>query len=155
MISIIVAVASNGVIGCHNRLIWHISEDLKRFKALTIGHPIVMGRKTYESIGRPLPGRLNIVVSRQNDLRIEGVEVVGSIEDAVKRAGVADEIFVIGGGEIYRQALPLADKLYMTRVEQSPSGDTFFPPISPAEWREAKREKHDGFEFIDYERKDR
>lgn len=153
MISIIVAVASNGVIGCHNRLIWHISEDLKRFKALTTGHPIVMGRKTYESIGRPLPGRLNIVVSRQNDLRIEGVEVVGSIEDAVKRAGVADEIFVIGGGEIYRQALPIADKLYMTRVEQSPGGDTFFPAISPAEWCEVAREKHDGFEFIDYERK--
>lgn len=152
MISIIVAVASNGVIGCHNRLIWHISEDLKRFKTLTTAHPIVMGRKTYESIGRALPGRQNIVVSRQKGLKIEGVDVVGSIDQAFKIAPKGAEIFVIGGGEIYRQAMPLASKLYLTKVDQAPEGDTFFPEISAAEWREVGREVHEGFTFINYER---
>lgn len=149
MISIIVAVAQNGVIGCHNRLIWHISEDLKRFKTLTTGHPVIMGRKTYESIGRPLPNRRNIVVSRNADLTIEGVEVVASLERAIEMCE-NDDPFVIGGGEIYRAALPLADRLYLTQVDQSPEGDTFFPNIEPTKWREVAREEHNGYRFIDY-----
>lgn len=153
MISIIVAVAKNGVIGCHNRLIWHISEDLKRFKALTIGHPIIMGRKTFESIGRPLPGRTNIVVSRNTELKIDGVSVVGSIQEAIDMLPQEDEIFIIGGGQIYEQALPLTSKIYLTLVDQTPDGDTFFPEITQDEWREVKRTEADGYAFIDYERR--
>ncbi len=151
MINIIVAVAENGVIGCHNRLIWHISEDLKRFKALTTGHPIIMGRKTYDSIGRPLPGRQNIVISRNPELKIEGCDVVGSLSEAIEIAQ-GEEKFVIGGGEIYRQALPLCDRLYLTKVEQSPEGDTFFPEIDSSEWRECARDQREGYSFIDYTR---
>ncbi|MEG1075528.1 MAG: dihydrofolate reductase [Mucinivorans sp.] len=153
MISIIVAIAANGVIGCHNRLIWHISEDLKRFKSLTMGHPIVMGRKTFASIGRALPGRQNIVISRDKALKIDGVDVVASMEEAIKIASTDGEIFIIGGGEIYHLALPLASKLYVTQVEQSPQGDTFFPEIDENEWLETHREEHEGFAFIDYSRR--
>lgn len=153
MISIIVAIATNGVIGCHNRLIWHISEDLKRFKSLTMGHPIVMGRKTFASIGRALPGRQNIVISRDKALKIDGVDVVASMEEAIKIASTDSEIFIIGGGEIYHLALPLASKLYVTQVEQSPQGDTFFPEIDENEWLETHREEHEGFAFIDYSRR--
>ncbi|MEG1463449.1 MAG: dihydrofolate reductase [Mucinivorans sp.] len=153
MISIIVAIATNGVIGCHNRLIWHISEDLKRFKSLTMGHPIVMGRKTFASIGRALPGRQNIVISRDKALKIDGVDVVASMEEAIKIASTDGEIFIIGGGEIYHLALPLASKLYVTQVEQSPQGDTFFPEIDENEWQETHREEHEGFAFIDYSRR--
>lgn len=152
MISIIVAVAKNGVIGCHNRLIWYISEDLKRFKALTTGHPIIMGRKTFESIGRPLPGRTNIVVSRNAELKIDGVSVVGSIQEAIDLLPQEEELFIIGGGQIYEQALPLASKIYLTLVDQTPDGDTFFPEIARNEWREVKRTEADGYAFIDYER---
>ncbi|MEG1670387.1 MAG: dihydrofolate reductase [Mucinivorans sp.] len=153
MISIIVAIATNGVIGCHNRLIWHISEDLKRFKSLTMGHPIVMGRKTFASIGRALPGRQNIVISRDKALKIDGVDVVASMEEAIKIASTDGEIFIIGGGEIYHLALPLASKLYVTQVKQSPQGDTFFPEIDENEWLETHREEHEGFAFIDYSRR--
>ncbi|MEG2865983.1 MAG: dihydrofolate reductase [Mucinivorans sp.] len=153
MISIIVAIATNGVIGCHNRLIWHISEDLKRFKSLTMGHPIVMGRKTFASIGRALPGRQNIVISRDKALKIDGVDVVASMEEAIKIASTDGEIFILGGGEIYHLALPLASKLYVTQVEQSPQGDTFFPEIDENEWLETHREEHEGFAFIDYSRR--
>ncbi len=149
MLSIIVAVADNGVIGCHNRLIWHISEDLKRFKSLTTGHPIIMGRKTYESIGRPLPGRQNIIVSRNPELAIDNCDVVTSLEQAIEIAR-GQEKFIIGGGEIYREALPLCDKLYLTRVEQQPEGDTFFPDIEVSEWVEVSREQREGYSFIDY-----
>ncbi len=150
-LSIIVAVAENGAIGCHNKLLWHISEDLKRFKRLTSGHPVVMGRKTFESIGRPLPNRQNIVITRNPDLRIEGVDVVGSIEEAIKLCDPNEEVFIIGGGEIYRQAMHLAQKLYLTMVYQSPEGDTFFPQINENEWTEVCREQCDGYDFIDYE----
>ncbi|MFI3287275.1 MAG: dihydrofolate reductase [Rikenellaceae bacterium] len=152
MINIIVAVAENNVIGCHNKLIWHISEDLKRFKSLTTGHPIIMGRKTYESIGRPLPGRLNVVITRSRDLVIEGVSIVGSLQEAVELTKES-EPFVIGGGEIYAQSLPLAGRLYITRVHQSPQGDTYFPELDLSEWRETLREEREGYTFIDYERK--
>ncbi len=137
-----VAVAENGVIGAAGALPWKLSTDLKRFKDGTMGRPIVMGRKTYESIGRPLPGRLNIVVTRDRTWRAEGVETVGSLADAITlgeargrcMAG-AGEIAIIGGGEIYAQALPLADKLHVTHVLARVDGDARFPAIDPGVWR--------------------
>lgn len=155
MISIIVAIAKNGVIGCHNRLIWHISEDLKRFKRITSGHPVVMGRKTYESLGRALPNRQNVVISRDTTLQIEGVAVVSSIEQAVGLFPRDEEIFIIGGGEIYNQTISIADKLYITRVDQSPQGDTFFPDIDLQEWQLSLEELRDGYTFEEYIRKDK
>lgn len=154
MISIIVAVAENQVIGCANRLIWHISEDLKRFKRLTSGHAVVMGRKTFESLGRPLPNRLNIVVTRSStDYQVpQGVVVVNSIDQAIEVAGSDPEIFIIGGGEIYAQTIDRADRLYLTRVFQSPQGDTFFPEIDPQKWSCLSKESFDSYEFIDYEK---
>lgn len=153
MITIIVAVAENGAIGCHNKLLWHIGDDLKRFKALTTGHTILMGRKTYESIGRPLPKRRNIVISRNLELSIEGVEVVGSVEAAIEMCGSDSEIFVIGGAQIYSQTLALADKLYLTKVYQSPQGDVFFPEIDANEWVEVACDRREGYDFIDYIRR--
>ena len=134
MISIIVAVAENGVIGGDNRLLWHISEDLKHFKAVTTGHPVVMGRKTYESLGRPLPGRRNVVVTRQN-ISIEGCDVVHSLDEAYALFPPEEEVFVIGGAQIYAQALPLAGRFYLTRVFHAYEGDTHFPAWNDAEWR--------------------
>ncbi|MBX9632520.1 MAG: dihydrofolate reductase, partial [Burkholderiales bacterium] len=115
-VSLIAAVASNGVIGRDGRMPWHLPEDLKRFKALTMGHAIVMGRKTFDSIGRLLPGRRTIIVTRQPNYRVEGAEVVSSIDDAIALARNDDEVFVIGGGEIYAQALPLATRLHLTEI---------------------------------------
>lgn len=157
IVSIIVAVAKNNVIGCANRLIWHISEDLKRFKALTSGHPIIMGRKTFESIGRVLPGRTNIVISRNNELSYDGVVMASSLEEALDIASKAeggDHVFIIGGEQIYRHALEsgCADRIYCTYVDQMPQGDAFFGPIDPEQWSEQSREPHDGFSFVDYQR---
>lgn len=135
MISIIVAVANDGVIGGGNQLLWHISEDLRRFKAITSNHPVIMGRKTFESLGRPLPNRINVVISRNASLIIEGCTVVGSLEQAVAMFPPREEVFIIGGGEIYRAAMPLADKLYITFVEHSYEGDTYFPDIDHTMWR--------------------
>lgn len=141
-ISLVVAMADNGVIGRDGGLPWRLSSDLKRFKAETMGKPVVMGRKTFQSIGKPLPGRLNIVVTRDRGFREEGVEVAGSLADALTLARVrgrcmagAEEICVIGGGEIYAQALPLADRLSVTHVLADIDGDTRFPPIDPERWR--------------------
>lgn len=134
MISIIVAVASNGVIGDKNTLLWHIREDLQRFKALTTGHPVVMGRKTYESLGRPLPNRRNIVISRQ-EIAIAGCEVVHSLTEALALFAAEEEVFIIGGAQIYAEALPLADRFYLTRVEHPYEGDTRFPEWDSAQWR--------------------
>ena len=147
-IAIYVAIAENGVIGSKGGLPWRLSTDLKRFKAGTIGKPIVMGRKTWESFPkRPLPGRLNIVVTRDKAYRAEGAETVSSLRDAIALAevrarcmAVADEICVIGGGEIYAQALPLADRLHVTHVLASVDGDTVFPTIDPAIWHLARAE---------------
>lgn len=161
ILSIIVAVARNGVIGCAGRMPWHIGEDLRRFRRITTGHPVVMGRKTFESLGgRPLPGRTNIVVSRNTGLTVpEGVIVAASLEAAVAPYRDTDEeVFMIGGGEIYRQAMPMADKLYLTRIAASPAGDTHFPEIAPDEWRmvwcQAHQASMDGevpaFKFVDY-----
>ncbi len=132
-VNIVVAVTrKNAAIGNGGKLLVHISDDLKRFKAITKGHPVIMGRKTFESIGRPLPERTNIIVTRNPDFRAEGCVVVTSLEDAFAKAGALDsEIFVIGGGELYKQALPYTDKLYLTIVESDAEGDVFFP-----EWRE-------------------
>ena len=135
-LSIIVAVAENGVIGHANGLPWHLPDDLKRFKSLTLGKPIVMGRKTYDSIGRPLPGRTNIVVSRQPGLQIDGCVVVGSVDAAISAAGTADEIMLIGGAELFRVALPAVDTIYFTRIHAAVPGDTTFPELDSRQWRE-------------------
>lgn len=143
-VAIYVAIAENGVIGSKGGLPWRLSSDLKRFKADTMGKPIVMGRKTWESFPkRPLPGRLNIVVTRDPSYRAEGAEVVHSLQDALTLArtrgrclpGATDEICILGGGEIYAQALPLADRLHVTHVKAQIEGDTRFPPIDPAVWK--------------------
>jgi len=135
------AVAENGIIGTDGGLPWRLSSDLKRFKAGTMGRPIIMGRKTFEGIGKPLPGRLNIVVTRDRGWSHEGVEAVGSLQDAITLATVrgrcmagVEEIAVIGGGEIYAQAMPIADRLCITHVLAEPAGDTKFPAIDPAVW---------------------
>ena len=144
-----VAVAENGVIGREGDMPWTLSTDLKRFKAQTMGKPVVMGRKTFESIGKPLPGRLNIVVTRNAGWRAEGAETVRSLDDALTLAQVRGrcmpagaEICIIGGGEIYRQAIDRADRLHVTHVLASVDGDTHFPAIDPAVWRAALAEDH-------------
>jgi dihydrofolate reductase len=134
ILSIIVAVAENQVIGHNNQLLWHISEDLKRFKSLTLGHHIIMGRKTFESIGRPLPGRTNIVITRRADFGVEGCLTAHSLQEAIALAESDSEAFVIGGGEIYSQAIPLAQRIYLTRVHAGYAGDTIFPELNMAEW---------------------
>ncbi|WP_237057228.1 type 3 dihydrofolate reductase [Microbulbifer sediminum] len=144
-VALIAAVARNGAIGMGNRLPWRISGDLQYFKRTTLGKPVVMGRKTYESIGRPLPGRDNIVISRNPQWRADGVIRVASLEEALERArrsaeaATAGEIMVIGGAEIYRQALPLAHRLYLTEVDAEVSGDAFFPELGDC-WVESFRE---------------
>lgn len=149
--------SSNRVIGVNNSLPWHLSEDLKRFKSLTTGHTIIMGRKTYESIGRPLPNRRNIVISRNMEASYEGAEVVHSIEDAFSISRNDNEVFVIGGSNIYEQALSLVDHLYITEIKKSFSGDAFFPEINKQIWTESSREDHiinNGldFSFVKYQK---
>ncbi len=145
-LSILVAMASNQVIGKNNTLPWHLPPDLKHFKALTMGHAIIMGRKTYESIGRPLLGRLNVIVTRQNNYQVEGAIVVNSIDAAIKVCADCDEIngegFIIGGAELYKQTLHLCQRIYLTEIQQNFSGDTFFPVFDSDEWVETAREKH-------------
>lgn len=135
LLSLIVAVARNGVIGRGNALPWHLPADLKHFKAVTLGKPVIMGRKTFESIGRPLPGRKNIVVTRNAGFRAEGCEVVASLEAALAVCVDAEEVFVIGGAQLYAEALGKADRIYLTRIEADIEGDTFFPPFDSARWR--------------------
>ncbi len=149
-LSLVVAVSENDVIGRDNALPWHLPADLKHFKAITMGKPIVMGRKTYDSIGRPLPGRLNIVISRNRALRIPGVDVVGSFEEALARAGDAPEVAVIGGAELFRTALPLARRIYLTRVHGNVEGETKFPRLDPKQWREVERSHHPADERHEY-----
>ena len=145
----IVAMTPERVIGRDGNLPWHLPEDLAFFKRTTSGHPIVMGRKTYDSIGRPLPGRRTVVVTRQPDWSADGVEVVHTLEEALKYEG---DLYVAGGGEIYRQALPYADRLELTEVDQSPTGDVTFPSLDHAAWTETARTPHDGFSFVSYRR---
>ena len=138
-ISIVVAMAANRVIGRDKQLPWHLPADLKHFKETTMGKPILMGRKTWESIGRPLPGRTNIVITRDEDYVAPGCVVVHSIEAALQAAGEVDEVMVIGGAEFYRQVLPQADTIYLTRVHRGFEGDTRFPELDEAEWEEVGR----------------
>ena len=144
-LALVVAVAENGVIGKNGALPWRIADDLKWFKSVTLGKPVVMGRKTFQSIGRPLPGRRNIVVTRDPSLYAEGVDIAPTFEAALALAEVAakdlqtDEIAVIGGGDIYRQAMARADRIYLTRVEARPDGDAHFPPLNDADWRTVSR----------------
>ena len=133
-ISLIVATATNNVIGRDGELPWHLSDDLKRFKKLTLGKPVIMGRLTYESIGKPLPDRRNIVISSQKDLVIEGCEVVASPDEALALAEGAEEVMVIGGGKIYEQMMSKADRIYMTFIDDAVDGDTFFPDVRSEEW---------------------
>ena len=134
------AVADNGVIGKDNDMPWHVSTDLKRFKAMTMGKPLIMGRRTFQSIGRPLPGRTNIVVSRDGDFDAPGITLAGSVDEALKTARLiakndaVDEIAVIGGGAIYNALWDKADYLYVTHIHASPEGDTFVPSIDPEQW---------------------
>ncbi|KEA63442.1 Dihydrofolate reductase [Marinobacterium lacunae] len=145
-VAVIVAQAENRVIGSENRLPWHLPEDLRYFKQVTMGKPIIMGRKTFESIGRPLPGRCNIVITRDASWSAPGVVVVSSPEEAIERASAqaeidgVDEAMVIGGAEIYRQMLPLSDRLYLTQVHADVEGDARFPEFDLAQWRELGRE---------------
>ncbi|MDN4492705.1 dihydrofolate reductase [Ureibacillus aquaedulcis] len=127
MISLIVAHDRNRVIGYENKMPWHLPGELQYFKEQTMGKPMIMGRKTFDSIGRPLPGRRNIVVTRNESYAVKGVEVATSLEDALKLAGSVDEVMVIGGEQIFKMALPIADRLYITRIEHDFDGDTFFP----------------------------
>lgn len=159
IISIIVAVSQNGVIGKDNQLLWRLPDDLKRFKQLTMGHPIIMGRKTFDSIGKPLPGRTSIVITRNTDFKQEGIIVVHSLEEALTEAAKtgSDETFVIGGGELYRLTQPIADKLYITEVETVIEGDTFFELGSLNDWIETERTIHQAddrhsfrFNFVNY-----
>lgn len=143
-ISIIVAMACNRVIGNNNILPWHLSADLKKFKKITMGSPILMGRKTYESIGRPLPGRTNIILSRNPEYQQEGCLVFNDVETAIKKGcESAGEIFVIGGADLYATILPSADTLYLTIINRYFQGDTFFPEIDLNEWSEVERENID------------
>jgi len=144
MRSQIVAVAENGVIGSRGKLPWRLSADLRRFKELTMGHAILMGRNTFESIGRPLPGRRMIVISRQADYRADGADVVCSVDAAYQLAAASGEAecFVIGGADIYRQAMPQAERLYLTRVHAAVDGDAFFPALDLSQWRLVSSEPH-------------
>lgn len=154
-VTLIAAMAENRTIGDAGAIPWQLPDDLARFRAITMGHPVVMGRKTYESIGRPLPGRLNIVLSRGEEFRAEGVLVVASLAEALAHAGGSGEVFVCGGGEIYREALPLADRVLLTVVHREFPGDVTFPEL-PACFVETAREEGVGeppHSFITYERR--
>ena len=156
MVKIIVAMSKNRVIGNNNQLIWKLSSDLKRFKELTTGNPIVMGRKTFESIGKPLPNRRNIIITRNNDYIVEGCEIVSSLEEALLLTN--NNCFIIGGGEIYKQALDITDKIYLTLVHKDFEGDTIFPELGK-EWAKISRKDFEAddknehkYSFIEYER---
>ena len=152
MITIIAAIAKNNALGLNNRLIWHLPNDLKRFKKVTLGHHVIMGRKTFESLGRPLPNRTTIIVTRDKNYVAEKCIVVNSIEEALKSAKQDDNPFILGGAEIYRQALPLADELDITWVHKNFKADAFFPEIDFKIWREISREdfKEDSVNKYDY-----
>lgn len=163
-LALIAAVAENGCIGINNQLPWYLPEDLKYFRRLTTGSVVIMGRKTYESIGKPLPNRTNIVISRKAGYHPEGIKVVSSLEDALDLAAQVseingiDDVFVIGGAQIYALALPLANRLYLTEVQKTVEGDAFFPPINSVQWREIGNEAHyyepadTHYRFVVYER---
>jgi len=157
-LSIIVAIANNQVIGINNALPWHLPEDLKHFRRLTTGHHIIMGRKTYESLGRLLPERTTVIVTRNRDYKLEGALIAHSLEAAVALCQNDDEVFLIGGAELYQDALKVADKLYITEVDLTVEGDAFFPVFDLNLWQEISREVHISaqglqFSYITYMRK--
>ena len=154
-LSLIAAMAKNRIIGRDNQLPWKLPEDLRYFKAATLGKPVIMGRKTWESLGRPLPGRRNIVVTRNARYALAGAEVAPSLEAAITAVQEETEVFVIGGAELYRQALPIADRLYLTEIAEAFGGDASFPELSP-DWQEISRETHVaesglGYAFVVYQ----
>ena len=155
-LTLLVARSRNGVIGVDNRLPWHLPEDLKRFRALTMGHPIIMGRRTWDSIGRPLPGRRSIVVTRDTGWKAEGAEVAHSIGDALVRCTGAEKPFVVGGGELYEATLHLATHIELTEIDLDIEGDVRFPQLDPAHWREVSRQPGQsegvGYSFVTLER---
>ncbi len=156
-LSVIVAVAKNGVIGFNNTLPWHLPEDLKHFRALTTGHHIIMGRKTYESLGRLLPGRTTVIVTRNHDYKVEGALIANSLPAAIALCQNDGEAFLIGGAELYQDGLRLADKLYVTEIALTVVGDAFFPQVDEAQWQEISREAHTSaqgllFSYVTYSR---
>ena len=162
MISMVVAMAENRAIGKGNKLLWHLPDDFKHFKTLTMGKPVLMGRKTYESIGNPLPGRKNIVVTRDNGFSVGGVTVVNSIDAALAAVEEDDEVMVIGGASFYQQMLPLTKNIYLTFVHQAFEADVFFPELNLDEWQAVEKREHAAdenhqysFSFINYERTSR
>lgn len=157
-LSSIVAIANNRVIGVDNTLPWHLPEDLKRFRALTMGHHIIMGRKTYDSLGRLLPGRTTVIVTRNPNYKVEGALVANSLEAAIALCKGDDEAFLIGGAELYQDGLKLSNRLYITQIDLSVTGDAYFPEYSLNEWQEISREAHVSeqglsFNYVTYERR--
>ena len=159
-LSIIVAMAKNRTIGVNNTLPWRCPEDLKHFKTLTMGHHMIMGRKTFDSIGKPLPGRTTVVVTRNSDLVIEGCVVVHSLQEAITACAGDSEIFIVGGAELYRQAISLVDTLYITEIQQDVEGDAHFPEFDKSAWQETAREVRSqetpqalAYHFVTYRRK--
>jgi dihydrofolate reductase len=160
IVSIIAAVAENGVIGINNSLPWRLPADLRRVKALTTGHHIIMGRKNYESLGKPLPNRVNVVVTRNRDYRAPGCTIVHSLADGLAVAQGDTEVFIFGGAELYAQALTVTDRMYLTLVHANVDGDTFFPGFDRSPWREVERVRHEAdadhpyaFSFVKLERR--
>ncbi|HVK55350.1 MAG TPA: dihydrofolate reductase [Burkholderiales bacterium] len=158
-LSIVVAMAENGVIGVDNKLPWRLPADLKHFRAITMGHPVIMGRKTFESIGRALPGRRNIVVTRNSDYAAEGAEVVHSVDEALERCSGTNEAFLIGGAILYKEAISHCDRIYLTLVHVKVEGDAFFPLLDVNHWQEIERSPHlsdelnpHAYDFVIYER---
>jgi dihydrofolate reductase len=159
-ISLIAAMAENRVIGRGAQLPWRLPADMKHFKGLTVGHTVIMGRKTFDTLNGPLPNRRNVVVTRDREYRREGVNVVYCLADAIRLAGQDDEVFVVGGGEIYKEALPLADRLYLTVVHTTADGDVFFPEFELCQWSLKNEQRHEAddkhvhaFSFRLYERR--
>ncbi len=141
-LTLIAAMSQNRVIGNNNELIWHLPADLKRFKALTSGHHIIMGRKTFESVGRPLPNRTNIIVTRQEDYKAEGCIIVNSLEEAIQKASSDGQAFIVGGAEIYKQSLKYANSIELTQIDSEYEGDSYFPEINPENWKLISEENY-------------
>lgn len=159
-LSIIVAMAQNHTIGVNNTLPWRCPEDLKHFKTLTMGHHMIMGRKTFDSIGRPLPGRTTVVATRNTDLKVDGCLIAHSLKEAIAACAGDEQIFIVGGAELYRQAIALADTLYITEIQQDIDGDAFFPDFDKNTWQETSREVRSqetpqplNYHFVTYQRK--
>ena len=157
IISLIAAVGKNNVIGVDNKLPWKLSADLKRFRQITSGKPVIMGRKTFESIGKPLPNRINIIITRDKTYKADGCAIVNSAEEALKATEGNEEIMIIGGEQVFREFLPKSNKMYLTIIDKNFEGDVYFPEYDKNEWKELSREEHedDGlkYAFVNLERK--